>query len=386
MIRRDRMKRHILTFSISALILLTLTGCAKAKKDGSDTELVQEIIASEKTETEEISPSPIERDEPGTKEDSPAETEAVNAEEADGTEKKQPVNSYKEVWGYVMTEREHFFKPNMPVTDLCYFAADINSYAEIPTIPNPKVFADFKGRTHLVVFCGGRALTHFTIDPEGEPRKRILDTIEGASKKYDGIHIDFENVGLRDAENFHLFLIEIRKRIGPGKMLSVALPARTRLLRDEIYEYTKIAPLVDRIIIMAYDEHWSGGKAGPVASMSWCRNVADFCNENIPREKLVMGLPFYGRAWEDQGFDTSWIFKSIERIKGENGVTEIKRTDSVPYFEFDTNVHVTAYYDDAQSLTARCSMYSEKGIDKVAFWRIGQEDTTFWDDIAIKEN
>lgn len=380
------MKKQIFAVSISALVLLALAGCAKEKKDLSGMEQAQEIIAIEKSETQDIPPSPIERDEPSAGEAPQEVTEAEKTEESDGTEKKLPVNSYKEIWGYVMTEREHFFKPNMPVTDLCYFAADINSYAEIPTIPNPKVFADFKGRTHLVVFCGGRALTHFTIDPEGEPRKRILDTIEGASKKYDGIHIDFENVGLRDAENFRLFLTETRKRIGPGKMLSVALPARTRHLRDEVYEYTKIAPLVDRIIIMAYDEHWSGGKAGPVASMGWCRNVADFCKRNIPEEKLVMGLPFYGRAWEDHGFDTSWIFKSIERIKGENNVTEIKRADSVPYFEFDTNVHVTAYYDDRDSLTARCSMYSEKGIDKVAFWRIGQEDTTFWDDIAIKEN
>ena len=375
---------------ISIPLMLIFTGCKKAQETSVD-EKIQETIASERSEVEQTEPSAEERiGESNTSDEPIAESNSESGSESeikDGEESYSPKNTYKEVWGYVMTEREHFFSPDLPVTDLCYFAADISSYAEITTIPNPKMFSNFNGRIHLVVFCGGRALTHFSIEPGSESRRQLMETMEAAAQKYDGIQIDFENVGARDAEIFRDFLIELRKRIGPGKMLSVALPARTRKLKDEIYDYEKIAPLVDRIIIMAYDEHWSGGKAGPVASMKWCRNVAKFCTENIPKEKLVMGLPFYGRAWENEGFDTSWIYKSIERIKNENNVTEsdVKRLDSVPYFEFDKEIHVTAYYDDAQSLSTRCTMYSENGIDKVAFWRIGQEDTSFWKEIGIKK-
>ena len=364
--------------------LLLIFACCHTQRDKKSDEYVEEKIIPEKTDVQEIEKVLEERIEIDDQTEDSKSGEIESATEISETESAEPKNRYKEVWGYVMTDREHFFSPQLPVTDLCYFAADISSYAEITTIPNPKRFADFNGRIHLVVFCGGMALTHFSMEPGSEARKRLMETMEAASKKYDGIQIDFENVGARDAGIFQNFLIELRKRIGPEKMLSVALPARTRKLKGEIYDYEKIAPLVDRIIIMAYDEHWPGGKAGPVASMGWCGNVADYCKQKIPNEKLVMGLPFYGRAWENEGFDSSWIYKSIERIKEENGVTEIKRVDSVPYFEFDKEIHVTAYYDDAQSLSARCSLYSEKGIEKVAFWRIGQEDTSFWKEIGLK--
>ena len=106
------------------------------------------------------------------------EEEIESATEISETESVEPKNRYKEVWGYVMTDREHFFSPQLPVTDLCYFAADISSYAEITTIPNPKRFADFNGRIHLVVFCGGMALTHFSMEPGSEARKRLMETME----------------------------------------------------------------------------------------------------------------------------------------------------------------------------------------------------------------
>lgn len=292
--------------------------------------------------------------------------------------------SVTESWAYVMTDREKYFSNTMPVTDLCYFSADVNSYGELNYIPNPKAFSSYKGRIHLVVTCTGRALTHFSIDPNGKCRKKIIDAIAAASKNYDGIQIDFENVGGRDAENFRLFLAAVKEAIGPNKIFSVALPARTKSYVDEIYDYKKIEPLVDKIIIMAYDEHWSGGTPGPVASMAWCKNVASYVTKVIPKEKLVMGLPFYGRSWEDDHYGTAWIYNSVKRIMQENNVNEVQRKDSVPYFDFDTKIHVTAYYDDAYSLVARSRMYKEFGITNFGFWRVGQEDTSFWDWLEIK--
>lgn len=286
---------------------------------------------------------------------------------------------FKESWAYVMSGREKYFSAStMDVTDLCYFSADVNSYGELSYIPNPKAFASYKGRIHLVVTCTGRALTHFAIDPKGKCRQGIIDAIAAGSKNYDGVNIDFENVGGRDIENFQLFLKAVREAIGPNKILSVCVPARVRGYSDEIYDYKKMASLTDKVIIMAYDEHWSGGEPGPVASMDWCKRVATYATSVIPREKLVMGLPFYGRSWEDECYGSAWIYSSIQRLINENNVEFVQRKDSVPYFDFDTNVHVTAYYDDVFSLLERCRMYKGFGITNVGFWRIGQEDTNFW--------
>ena len=291
----------------------------------------------------------------------------------------------KEVWAYVMTNREYQFTNDMPVTDLCYFSADVNSYGEITYIPNPKVFKDYKGRIHLVVTCTGRALTHLSLDPAFGVRQKLLKTIIAAAKNYDGIQIDFENVPARDAANFRTFLSDIRQGIGNEKWLTVALAARTKKISDDIYEYSKIHPLVDRVIIMAYDEHWSTSAAGSVASMAWCENVVKYCKEAIPERKLVMGLPFYGRSWESECYGSAWIFTSVNRIMNENGITLVEREDGVPFWKATIPVEVVCYFEDTYSLVKRCRLYESYKVAKLAFWRVGQEDVSFWPWLKIQE-
>ena len=302
--------------------------------------------------------------------------------------KKMPEGNpleFEEVWAYVLDGRENQWNPSMPITDLCYFSADVNAYGEINSVPNPKKIKGFNGRMHLVFTVTGRALTHFSLSPKYDVRNGILDVIERESKRYDGIQIDFENVPARDSGNFITLLQEIRNRIGEEKMLTVALAARTRTIADDIYPYQKIEPIVDRIIVMAYDEHWSGSKPGPVASMDWCRRVADYCVKVLPKRKIVMGLPFYGRSWQDQNYGTAWVYKSINRILGEEGISNVERKEGIPYFQFTAQVNVTGYFDDTYSLVERSRMYKDKGVRKVGFWRVGQEDLDFWSWLKISE-
>ena len=43
---------------------------------------------------------------------------------------------FKEVWGYVMVDREYEYDPSMPITDLCYFGVEVDSYGDLEPIPN----------------------------------------------------------------------------------------------------------------------------------------------------------------------------------------------------------------------------------------------------------
>ena len=291
-----------------------------------------------------------------------------------------------EVWGYVMYGREDKFTNDMPITDLCYFSADVNSYGEITDVPKASYFRNrgYEGRIHLVVTCTGRALTHLVMEPDFGVRKTLVSSIAKMSKDYDGVQIDFETVPARDVENFRTFLTDVRKAIGKDKIFSVALAARVKKISDDIYNYEKIYPLADKIIIMAYDEHWSGSVPGSVASYDWCEKVSDYSKSVIPEEKLVMGLPFYGRTWQEGGsYGSAWVFTSISRILNENNITHVERENGVPYFSATIPVNVTGYFEDTYSLVTRARMYNEKGIDKFAFWRVGQEDISFWQWLKI---
>ena len=176
----------------------------------------------------------------------------------------------------------------------------------------------------------------------------------------------------------------IKEKLG-GKPLTMAIPARTRTLERDAYNYAKLSEIADRIIIMAYDEHWSTSKPGAIASTDWCKRIAEYTRTQIPEEKLIMGLSFYGRTWMTAPVRAqAWYNSGIERIKREQGVAEISRDSyGTPHFTFKEEVTITAWYDDIDSLKIRAKMYSDLGIKKIAFWRVGQENSEFWKYLGI---
>jgi len=304
--------------------------------------------------------------------------------------KKQKIEgnpeTFKEIWGYVSQYRQNDFQPDLPLTDVCIFCAEINCYGEIINIPTRKCIKDFSGRVHMVLNCDSKSLTHFILDPQYSVRRKIINQLVLAARLFDGIQLDFEYVPFRDRENFISFIKELQKKLGKGKWLSVCVPARISNITDDVYPYKRIAQFCDRIIVMAYDEHWSTSAPGSVASMDWCRKIAQYSLASVPPNKLIMGLPFYGRTWIDKNPAGGWSFNKINQILQENKIKKINRIDYTPSFKYITEITVNCWFEDDYSLITRCRMYSGMNINKIAFWRIGQEDPDFWQWIKIQEN
>jgi spore germination protein YaaH len=288
-----------------------------------------------------------------------------------------PVSSFGEIWGYLMAGRESAFDPEYPLSDIGYFGAEIDNYGKLVNVPDRKKVPVYPGRVHLVVTCNSRPLSHFALEEGSAVRRRMIADLLSSTAPYDGLQIDFEYVLPGDADAFHSFLGELGKGLA-GKMLTIALPARTRSLRNDVYDYEKIKPLVDRILVMAYDEHWSTSKPGPIASMNWCMDVASYSLKTVGEEKLIMGLPFYGRAWGHINPSGAYTYSGIETLKEGNEVSGVSRTGSIPYFSYEVPVSVTVYYEDDVSLSARMEMYRSLGVRAVGFWRLGQENPEIW--------
>lgn len=286
---------------------------------------------------------------------------------------------FDEVWSYVLQGYENEFSADIPVTDLCYFSAGINEYGEISSVPERgKIPEKYTGRVHLAAVCDSRSLSHFVLDPKYRLTNKIVRALANAAKDFDGLQIDFELVPRRDAGNFINFLKKLRRAIGKKKMLTVCVPARLTTLEEDVYDYKTIEPYADRIFIMAYDQHWASSEPGPVSAMDWCEDVTDYALSVLPKEKIVIGLPFYGRTWVNPQYARAWYNSGIERILQENGSPEVSRDGDIPHFEFETQITVTGWFDDSASLLARCNMLKAKGLLYAGFWRIGQEDRDFW--------
>jgi spore germination protein YaaH len=293
-----------------------------------------------------------------------------------------PVSEFPEIWGYVVTGQEAALKSSLPISDVAYFGAGLDTYGTLVGVPSRRSLGNFSGRVHLVVADSSRSLTHFVLVPESRQRQALVADILAAAKNFDGLQIDFENVPPRDGDNFLSFLNELRAGLGDGKALSIALYARTRNVGD-VYDYEKIAPIMDRVIVMAYDEHWSGSAPGPISSLEWGRRVAAYSLNVIGRDKLVMGLPFYGRAWASSNHARALIYDTIQKVARENNVTEIERKDGIPTFRYDATISVTVFFEDEYSLAVRMDMYRNMGVAAIGFWRVGQETQLVWNRLKL---
>ena len=295
-----------------------------------------------------------------------------------------PVSNFREIWAYLTTGREWALNLNYPITDLVYTGAEVNSYGELVDLPNFRNLSSFRGRKHFMAACNGRALTHFVLMEGSNARKALIRDLLEAAKPYDGLQIDFENVPARDGEAFLSFLKELRAGLG-SKIFSIALAARTRTLSEDVYDYNKIKPIVDRVLIMAYDEHWSTSEPGPIASMAWCQRIARYSLDTIGVEKLIMGLPFYGMSWGNINPNRALTHANVEGIIKEQKIAEVQRESGIPYFKYTMPVSVTLYYDDVYSLSVRLEMYKKMGVNQVGFWRLGQDTSAFWAHIGLEK-
>ncbi len=320
---------------------------------------------------------------------------AISGEEIPDPEKLEPLYELrkpegdkiglKESWGYVMKARKDEYNPDMPLTDVCYFAAEINQYGELVGVPSRSSLNVGKARCHLVVICESKSLTHLVLEPKFGVRNKLIREIAKAGAQYDGVQIDFELVPPRDRKNFIYFLSDLRYSLGKNQWFSVCVPARFKLLTEDVYPYEEIARYCDRVFVMAYDEHWSTSKPGPIASIDWCRKVAEYAKKSIPEKKLIMGIPFYGRTWASETTAGAWYFSGATRIMTEHRVPEVNYEDDIPTFKYTAQVDITGYFNDLYSCVQLCRMYDEFGIRKIGYWRIGMEDPEFWNWIEIRK-
>lgn len=297
---------------------------------------------------------------------------------------------FRESWGYVSQSRMEEFRADLPLTDVCLFAADFDCYGDLISVPQRSKLKIAEGaRCHMVVICDSKSLTHFVISPDLPVRDKAIKQIVEAVKDFDGLQLDFELIPAKDGPAYLKFVKDLKtaleKRYGKNnKMYTICVPARMKLLENDIFPYETYAKIFDRIFVMTYDEHWSTSKPGPVASIDWCRKCAEYAVQTIPSDKLIMGVPFYGRTWIAETPAGAWYFSGANRIMTENGVKEVTYINGIPTFSYKQEVNVTGYFNDATSVLALCRLYASMNVRNIGFWRIGQEDPSFWDWLIVE--
>ncbi|MDY6323967.1 MAG: glycosyl hydrolase family 18 protein [Catonella sp.] len=206
----------------------------------------------------------------------------------------------------------------------------------------------------------------------------------------DGINIDFENITSEDSADYTEFIRELSVSMRKaGKTLSVDTYVPTEY--TAYYDRTEIGTVADFLIIMAYDEHYSGSSTpGSVSSVSWVKNGIDSTLELIPEEKMIVGLPFYTRIWRTAPDGTL----TSRALSMDGGLARVKEGGATPKWSKKYGQYIAKWMDGDD--TMRIWLEEEKSIGTkikaidtkapncggVAFWKLGLERPEVWENVS----
>ncbi|QZY55662.1 glycosyl hydrolase family 18 protein [Crassaminicella profunda] len=215
----------------------------------------------------------------------------------------------------------------------------------------------------------------------------------------DGINIDFENIFLKDKEKLVLFVRELSSVFHEnGLVVSMDVTAKGGSENwSQCYDRAALGQAVDYVALMAYDEHWgSSPVSGSVASLGWVEEIINGLLEEVPSEKLLLGVPFYTRIWTEtpsKDDPTKMVVKSksasmktINEILKKENITKVWDENSGQnYVEYVENNKVRKIWiEDAISMKARVDLINKYNLAGIASWRRGFETEDIWN--VIDEN
>ncbi len=218
-------------------------------------------------------------------------------------------------------------------------------------------------------------------------------------RNYDGVNIDLENLEPSDKEALTNFVKLLRETLPKEKTISVAVAANPNKLATTwiaAYDYKALSEYADYLVLMAYDEHCYGGSEGPVASIGFVEQSLKVMFEEVPKDRVVLGIPLYGRYWkeyEETGGEAI-IIGTVERI--------IEKYKLVPKYNMETGTpelifevydnevgpmingriwepgvyHI--YYENETSIKAKLELVNKYNILGTALWALDNESPEFW--------
>ncbi len=219
--------------------------------------------------------------------------------------------------------------------------------------------------------------------------KSLLD-----KHKLDGVDIDWEyptqsadnetGCDPTDTQNFNLVLEELRATLGTSKIISFASSSSAKYV-----DWKTAMKYLDYVNVMTYDMGAAPNghnsplhKSGRFNHRSWDESIAAHVNGGVPKDKQVMGIPFYGKSKKnptdaEKIFEYSVKYYEIpdilnkETYRNKPLARKVTRqwepTSMVPFLTDEAGVNVLSY-DDPESVAAKGLFVKNNGLLGAMFW------------------
>jgi cellulose synthase/poly-beta-1,6-N-acetylglucosamine synthase-like glycosyltransferase/peptidoglycan/xylan/chitin deacetylase (PgdA/CDA1 family)/spore germination protein YaaH len=198
-----------------------------------------------------------------------------------------------------------------------------------------------------------------------------------------GVMVDFENLPPDAMVPLQHFTAELHAALKRRhRIVAITMP-----IDSPQWSAATFARLADKVVLMAYDEHWQGGEPGPIASDSWFIAHLNRNLRNLPADRVIVALGNYAYDWHDGRADAQTVEEAWLSAHDSGTVPAWDRASGQPSFAFTDTSDAGAIRHDVWMLDAAVSwnqmqMLSKLGIRSIALWRLGSEDPGFWNTLA----
>ncbi len=207
----------------------------------------------------------------------------------------------------------------------------------------------------------------------------------------DGIDMDWEFPGMSwgvdrfdpavDVQNHVLLMKQLRETLGTGYLLTYAGYVKDKQTTIGGYKYIDVKavdPYVDFVNLMTYDISDAPKHQSALfnANADWdCdRTVKAYLNAGVPANKLVLGIPFYGRISFSKS-PGSITYKNITLL--DKSVYKIDNWDQAASVPFVTkNGIYYCGYDNDRSIAAKGAWLLSLGMKGMMCWQYEQDDNS----------
>ncbi|WP_343525692.1 glycosyltransferase [Sphingomonas sp.] len=225
----------------------------------------------------------------------------------------------------------------------------------------------------------GQAIARVIASPAASEKLATQLGQSVTANRQSGLVVDFENLPAGAMAGYPRLLQRIKAHLPKGTVLAVTVPAE-----DDAWQLARLAKVVDRIILMAYDQHWQSGAPGPIAAQPWFLQSSQKALREVGRDKLIVALGSYGYDWpakgpaESKSIEEAWLIAHDSQTK-----VAFDPASGNSGFAYDENgEHHTVWMLDAASSWNQLQALKRLGVDDVAFWQLGSEDPGLWADFA----
>ncbi len=209
-------------------------------------------------------------------------------------------------------------------------------------------------------------------------RKKFARNCAEIVRKYgiDGIDVDWEYPGsdlagisssLEDKYNFTLLMRDLRAALGKGKLLTIASACNA-----EYIDFKSVIQYLDYVNVMSYDmgtqntHHAALYRSGYAGNCTADEAVRKHIAAGVPRRKIVMGMPFYGRG----------VNGYVPYRDGTLSVTEFwDDTAKIPMI-LDSLGNMLLGYENTKSIAEKCRYIVSNELRGGMYWEYNADNAT----------